>query len=419
MPDSHSALLAVLRREAELHSRNDRLPLILHSCEPSKALLPLCEQFADAGLARELPLIHGVATAVPVHLLESFLAAAPANAQVTINHEVQFPRLTVAPARKPAVTPGETAGHRLPGLDKVWSLGYTGKGQVIAVIDSGIFPHPDLQDRLTGWMDFAERHVEMVDPMGHGTHVSGILAGSGLHCGHLIQGVAPDAKLVALRISCVADAILALHWCIENQLAVGITVVNMSLGDVGHTDWHSDPWAVATQKVIEAGLVVVAAAGNDGPRVQSVCTPGNLPDVITVGATDDHGTSALADDEIASFTSRGPDSTQPCKPDVYAPGVQVFSTLALGSSFDCVTLPHVEHEYVAISGSSQATPMVAGLAALLKQAQPTLTPFDVGEILRQSAHPLVKPARVVQADKALELALKWPAGSAKSRTECR
>lgn len=410
-----------LLAEAEKHLRGGRVPLILHSASLlQEELLRLCKKFGGRSPIRPLPLIGGFATTVTPRSLRKLLACLPSGTEVALDREVHFPR--VMQADSPTPPPVETAAERLPGLRKVWAAGYTGQGQTIAVIDSGVYAHADFGDRLAGWVDLAESCPQMIDPFGHGTHVSGILAGSGARCNHFIQGVAPQARLVILRILCVADAIAALRWCIENRQLYGITVVNMSLGDAPCNSWRNDPWALATQKVVQQGLVVVVAAGNEWPQSQTVCTPGTLPDVITVGAADDQGTLSPADDLVAGFSSRGQISDkEPYKPDVFAPGVRIFSTLSPGSELDSSASARYGNEYVAASGSSQATPMVAGLAALLKQANPALTPLDMGEILRRSTYPIGLdgrgvPAGMVQADRALELALGWTPGSARSRT---
>src|SRR5690606_24298545 len=145
--------------------------------------------------------------------------------------------------------------------------------------------------------------------------------------------------------------------------------------------------------------------------------PGIHPDVITVGALDDKRTPKRSDDSVADFSSRGPTAIDEVpKPDLLAPGVGVFGPLSPGSYLDVPDLPHVGNDYFAISGSSMATPMISGLAAILKQANPELSHQDIKEILMQSADPYLEGGResqgagLVDAPEALELALSWPEG---------
>lgn len=370
----------------------------------------------------ELPLVNGVVTWIGKNQVEKLFEKLPKGAYVSVNHPLHEGPFTnhnfifqEAAEDKSTAGPTETAASRLPGLDKVWAKGFTGKGQTVAVIDSGIFPHADLKDRIVGWVDFAEGKKKPTDKYGHGTHVAGLVAGSGAKSSGSIKGVAPEANLVGVRIGSIADAIKALHWVIENKDELNISVVNMSLGDIPSQGWKNDPWAQATQLAIDAGLTVVVSAGNEGPNKGTVATPGILPGAITVGAIDDGGTLDPKDDQLTRFSSRGPSFDGLPKPDVVAPGKRIFSTLAPSSSFDVPDFPKAPGGYFAISGTSQSTPLVAGLVALLKQANPKLSQADLQAILKESAfkYPNLDATAVgaglVQADKALELAQNWKA----------
>ena len=366
---------------------------------------------------RDLPLLNGFSTTVKKSQLKKLIKDLPAEARINVDRPIQYQdphkSMAIMMDGPPVTGPTETAAIRLPGLDKVWAQGYTGKGQTVAIIDSGIYPHPDLKDKVVGWVDIAEGKKKPLDPFGHGTHVAGVLAGSGVKSEGKVHGVAPDVNLVGVRITSVSEAIKALQWVMDNREKYNIGVVNMSLGDYAAKSYKDDPWAQATQKAIDMGLTVVVAAGNEGPNSKTISTPGILPGVITVGAYDDKGTPEIKDDTVASFSSRGPTIDGLPKPDVLAPGVRVFGTLSPGSTMDNRDLPHVAKDYVAISGTSQATPMVAGLAAILKQANPKLTHADIQKIIIQSAIKNLpddvnaQGAGLVQADKALDLALHW------------
>lgn len=343
---------------------------------------------------------------------DRFTASAAADQPAPVSLKDML-RLT-ASAQSETVRPvTDTAAVRLPGLDKVWAQGFTGKGQTVAIIDSGIFPHPDLKDRIVGWVDFANHKSKPVDTYGHGTHVAGIVAGSGKKSDGKVKGVAPDANLVGLRIGSVQDAIAAIDWCIENKEQYNLGVINLSLGDRARVPAQQDPWCQAVQRAIDAGLTVVVAAGNEGESgLHSIATPGISPNAITVGGLDDQGTADPGDDVMYTESSLGPTVDGLQKPDVMAPAIAIYSTLSPGSARDDRMKPHVGNDYMTMVGTSQATPAVAGLVALLRQARPDLTPADYKQILMQSVYHGQQNLPIVQADAALKLAQSWPARAA-------
>ena len=284
---------------------------------------------------------------------------------------------------------------RLPGLEKVWSQGYTGKGQCIAIIDSGFFAHPDFADRVVGYHDLAGNRPKMADPWGHGTHVAGIAAGSGLQSQGRHKGVAYEANLVGVRVASVTQAIQGLNWVIDKRLEFGISVVNISMGDVACLGYEACPWCQAVEAALAAGLAVVVAAGNDK---DTVSTPGITPGAITVGGLDDQRTPDPSDDTAWSALEIAG------KPDLMAPAVDIMSTLSPYSSLDASWRQHRGMDYMEMAGTSMATPAVAGLVALLRQARPDLTPARLKQLLIDSA--LSRAGmRIVRADLALELAL--------------
>jgi len=371
-------------------------------------------------IGEDLPLVNGFTADVKPEDVNGLLKAMPKGTRVAVDRELEYSDPLRLPPTKStngvaAPPPGLTSD--LIGIQKVWDQGFTGKGQTIAIIDSGVHPHPDLKDKIKAWVDLKGGEADPVDTLGHGTHVAGLAAGNGARSAGAIKGTAPDADLVAVRISSVAEAIKGIQWVIENKEKYNISVINMSLGDFATRSYKDDPWAQAAQKAIEAGLVVVVAAGNEGPSNGSVSTPGTNPEVITVGALDDRWTLDRSDDQVADFSSRGPTSIDGLtKPDLLAPGVGILGPLAPGATLDVPELPHVGTDYFGISGTSMATPIVAGLAADLKQANPKLTHHDIKEILVQSAdrylpdEPNAQGAGLVDAREALELALNWPEG---------
>jgi serine protease AprX len=283
---------------------------------------------------------------------------------------------------------------RLPGLEKVWAQGYTGQGQCIAIIDSGFYAHPDFADRVVGYLDLAGKRDKMADPWGHGTHVAGIAAGSGRQSQGRHKGVAYEANLVGVRVASVTQAIQGLNWVIEKRLEYAITVVNISMGDVACLGYEACPWCLAVEGAVSAGLVVVVAAGNDK---DTISTPGISPGAITVGGLDDQGTPDPTDDTAWSALQVAG------KPDLMAPAVDIMSTLSPHSGLDATWRQHRGMDYMEMNGTSMATPAVAGLVALLRQARPDLTPAQLKQLLIDSALPQAG-MRIVRADLALELA---------------
>lgn len=364
----------------------------------------------------ELPLVNGFSTYVNPQDLQSLADYFPDGTSLTLNNRVRYPEIPQLMSDDMAPQGGVGRVERLPNIEKVWDRGFTGKGKKIVIIDSGIHPHADLKDKVVEWVDFSrQKKTKMLDGYGHGTHVAGVAAGSGSKSNGEIKGIAPDAEIVGLRITTKAEAIKALQWCVENKERLDLDVVNMSLGEVARRGHKFDPWAVAVQKASEAGLTVVVAAGNEGPDPGSISTPGIHPSAITVGAYDSKGTPELEDDTVWKKSSQGPTIDGLKKPDVLAPGVAIFGPLAPKSQLDSDAFPHRGRDYFAISGTSQATPMISGLVSILKEANPDLDTPAIKEILKQASaeapvHPaLGRPAPdgagLVDAEKALDLAL--------------
>ena len=273
---------------------------------------------------------------------------------------------------------------RPEGLKNLHNQGMTGKGVTVAVVDSGIAPHPDLKDRIVTFRDFTSgrRTVKKnpLDTTGHGTHVAGIIAGHGSE----ITGIAPEADLIGLRINSEKEAIKAIDWAIANKEKYSIDILNLSLGVDAPKNPAEDEFRKAAERAVRAGLIVVAAAGNEchgGSCRSTISSPGISPDVITVGALDDRGTGKQSDDVVYATSSRGKENGG--KPDLIAEGVNVLAPLAPKSSFAHGLAKSAN--YVALAGSSQAAPMVSGTIALMLEANPDLSQRDVKQILKRTA----------------------------------
>jgi len=297
----------------------------------------------------------------------------------------------------------------------LWESGLTGEGVTVAVIDTGIYPHPDFtvpENRIVAFRDFVGNRSQPYDDNGHGTHVAGTIAGNGHRSNGLYRGIAPNARLVGVKVldsyggGSLSTVIQGIDWCVENKDRLGIRVINMSLGAPAQESFHSDPLALAAYSAWQAGIVVCAAAGNDGPESRTIATPGVHPNVITVGASDCRGNTDRQDDTVAPFSSRGPTIDNIQKPDLVAPGVSITSTAARKSVLSLIQGRKLS-EYITLSGTSMATPMVSGVVALMLQAEPTLDPDTVRERLLETADslgfgPNTQGRGLVNAERAVE-----------------
>ena len=309
-----------------------------------------------------------------------------------------------------------TTGARTANL-----LGYDGTGVGVAVIDSGVAGwHDDLTyqgrnsavkvvngQRVVKFVDFVNGLTTPYDDYGHGTHVTGIIAGNGYDSFGARAGIAPSADIISLKAldanggGYISNVIAALDWVAQNHTAYNIRVVNISIGAAVTDSAWTDPLDLAAKSVVDAGVVVVAAAGNIGKNPTTgqiqyggITAPGNAPWVLTVGADSDMGTISRTDDVMANYSSRGPTAIDyGAKPDVVAPGTGVVSLAAPGSTLfknDPQFLLSglrltVNRPYLSLTGTSMAAPMVAGTVALMMQANPSLTPNLAKAIIEYTA----------------------------------
>ena len=293
--------------------------------------------------------------------------------------------------------------------------GYTGAGVGVAVIDSGITSwHDDLTvanrtgQRVTAFVDFVNNETTKYDDWGHGTHVAGIIAGNGYDSAGARQSLAPKANIISLKAldfegkGLISNIIAALDWAVSHQAQYNIRVINMSLGAGVFESYNTDPLTVAAKRAVDAGIVVVAAAGNMGkalngqPQYGAIPAPGNAPWVITVGASSTQGTTDRRDDIMAGYSSRGPTMIDfAAKPDLVAPGSGSVSLSAPNSTMYATKAAYLVAgkpnlnlsylPYLTLSGTSMATPVVAGTVALMLEANPHLTPNMVKAILQFTA----------------------------------
>ncbi len=251
-----------------------------------------------------------------------------------------------------------------------WETGIDGTGINVSVLDTGIYAaHPDIVGRIIKGYDFVNNDNDPADDDGHGTHVAGTVGGNG--AGGTTTGVAPNVSLLIAKVCnsggwCFnSDIVDAIQWSVEN----GADIISMSLGDTA----RSNTIHLAINNAINMEVVVIAAAGNDGPNPGTINYPGGEKNVIAAGAVD-------GSDVIAYFSSRGPitvDGEVLTKPDVSAPGINIIS------------LYYLSNGYTIKSGTSMATPHVSGAAALLLQAArqlgTTLSPAQIKSILENTS----------------------------------
>ena len=308
-------------------------------------------------------------------------------------------------------------------VQEVWNMGITGKGVTVAVIDTGIAPHPDLGERFIEFKDFcgAKDGIENAyDDNGHGSHCAGLIAGDGTKAGGKFKGPAYEANIVGVKVlggtggGSLSNIERGIRWCIANKDRLGIKILSMSLGANANLHEKHDVIAQAVNEAIAAGLLPVIAAGNSGPGIKTIGTPAITKDALTVGAYDDKNTPGHQDDTMAFFSSRGPTTRDGLvKPDIAAPGVNMVSLLAPNSELQDADVTKMPPYYVLLSGTSMATPVTAGCAALVMQANPDLTPAQVKQVLIETSEGmkdtpgilggagLVDPAAAVR--KALEM----------------
>ena len=304
------------------------------------------------------------------------------------------------------------------------TTGLDGTGIGIAVLDSGIdTTHKAFLDRSNNLrvsvsQDFTgEDRTD--DPYGHGTHVAALAGGNGRISNGQYLGIAPNVNIINLRVlnsqgsGTTANVLRALDWVASNRFVYNIRVVNLSLGMPAIDSYLNDPICRAVRRLVDAGVVVLAAAGNNGSDGNGnkvyghIHSPGNEPSAITVGATNTFGTNARNDDGVTSYSSRGPTRSYSTdesgvrhydnliKPDVVAPGNRLVQAQAVDNALvtnnpalDAGVSPVDNRKMMYLNGTSMATPIAAGTAALMLQANPSLTPNLVKAILMYTAQPL-------------------------------
>ncbi len=304
----------------------------------------------------------------------------------------------------------------LIGANTLWSS-YNGSGITIAVIDTGIDSnHPDLKNKVVDQVSFIAGETPG-DGFGHGTHVAGIIAGSGTASGGNYTGVAPQASIMNVKVlsndgwGTASSVMSGIEYAVDNDA----DIISMSLGAGLWPPDGTDPVAMTANAAVDAGVVVIASAGNSGAPF-CIGSPATGEKVIAVGAT-------TKQDDIALYSSAGPTWDHRIKPEIVAPGGAAFiysdpaalgivSAKASGSILDMWYSEYaVGKYYMALSGTSMAAPHVSGVAALMLQAHPDWTPEQIKQQLMNTGvdvgyDPITQGAGRVDAISAVEQTLK-------------
>lgn len=262
--------------------------------------------------------------------------------------------------------------RQIINAEAAYKKGYFGENIGVAILDTGIFPHGDFGQRIVFYKDYVSGRQRIYDDNGHGTHIAGIIGGSGACSNGKYMGIAPDCHFIILKIldrkgnGNTENVVQAIDWLVRRKEEYGIRIVNISIGMVLQAESKERIRLLkAVEYAWDHNLVVVAAAGNNGPGKNSITVPGISRKVITVGCFDDTkeriGRSLLKPE----YSGQGPTDHCIVKPELVVPGTNVTS---------CANQPGT---YTRKSGTSMAAPMVSGSIALLLSKYPYLSPAEV------------------------------------------
>ena len=371
---------------------------------------------------RNIAILAGGAAEVPGGAL-SALGSAPCVAEVTPDSPVQLASIG---GYDPTTDVGSLySTEQILGAQAAWQGGATGQGVGVALIDTGVAPVAGLNGagQVTNGPDLSfDSQVPQLtynDEFGHGTHMAGIIGGndvygSGAHyagdTNHFV-GVAPDAHILNIKVfdenglADVSQVIAGIDWAVahRNDPGLNIRVINLSFGTNSSQAYTLDPLAFSAEVAWRSGIVVVAAVGNNGPTSGGVSDPAYDPYVLAVGAADTTNTLSTADDSVAHFSSVGNGVRNP---DLVAPGVHIGSLRDPGSFIDLNygAGATVADRFFRGSGSSMATAVVSGAAAVYFSAHPTATPDQVKYAFTSTLRPLLGQPASAQGGGELNLA---------------
>jgi serine protease AprX len=382
------------------------IPVIVRGNPGSLATVD--QDIAEAGgqVTEQIPLISASAAQVPASAV-GWLSAQPGVDEVTPDGPVQL----ASASYSPATDPGSLYNvEQSLGVDQAWEDGYTGSGVGVALIDTGVTPveglarpgqiinGPDLS------FDSGSASLRYLDANGHGTFMAGIIAGRDPGTTPYAAdstdflGIAPNAHIVNVKVGSangavdVSQVLAAIDWVVmhRDDPGLNIRVLNLSFGTNSTQSYLVDPLAYAAEVAWHDGIVVVAAAGNQGSSATQLDDPASDPYVLAVGASQGSGSSL----GVAPFSSAGSSSRSP---DVVAPGTSIESLRDPGSVIDDEygSTADVGSRWFLGSGTSESTAVVSGLAALLVQEHPAATPDQIKALLTSTATPVAGASSLV------------------------
>ena len=280
----------------------------------------------------------------------------------------------------------------------------TGKGATVAIMDTGVADHPDLEGRVRSRHDFVKDGAKLQDPGGHGTFIAGVIAANGV-----MKGVAPDAKIISLRVldgngnGSIKNVIAAFSWVLKHSKDNQIDVLNISWGAPQATTYHKDLLSALVEAAWFSGITVIAASGNNGPG--ALTSPATDPFIVTVGSFNDQGTATATDDTLSSFSASGPTLDGFAKPDILAPGEHIASLRAKGVTYigaDGNPIGSPSDPYIHMTGTSASAAYASGVAALVASAHRQYTPTQTkGAIVASSRSIAGSAAGAIDAPNAL------------------
>lgn len=263
----------------------------------------------------------------------------------------------------------------------VHKRGYTGKGITVAIMDTGLYPHRDFKERVLGFYDVVGGEKKCYDDNGHGTHVAGIIGSDGCAGLGRYMGMAPNCNILPIKVldkkggGNTRQVKEAIKWMLNRKEKYQIRILNISVGMLKNAREEEQVELIKlVEEVWDAGIVVVAAAGNNGPVENSVTIPGICRTIITVGSSDDEDRLIKGQGLRRGYSGRGPTDSCVIKPEILAPGTRITSCDMRDNS------------YTTKSGTSMATPVVSGAIALLLSKYPWMTPKDVKLKLYETAN---------------------------------
>ncbi len=293
------------------------------------------------------------------------------------------------------------------GGNRVQEWGFTGKNITVAILDTGIYPHHDLtapDNRIVAWADLVNQKKSPYDDNGHGTHLAGIIAGNGNSSNGKYKGMAPEARLVGVKVlnqdggGLISTVISGIEWCLGKLDTLQIRIINLSMGSKAQESYRADPLCRAVTVAWQRGIVVCCAAGNEGPESGTINSPGINLRTITVGNLNDRLGLSATGGQLHQSSSRGPTLDNLVKPDLLAPGTKITSLLPGGG-------------YHSLTGTSMSTAMVSGATAQIVQQRPSIKPDQIKALFKKNAkdlglEPNLQGAGVLNMDHVFDYSIK-------------